>query len=56
MIKHSSVLVSEAYSEMPSVSIIIISYNGGEFLLTCLNSVLDTDYLNYGIIVVDKRF
>jgi GT2 family glycosyltransferase len=54
MTKHSGTSISEACPEMPLVSIIIVSYNGGDFLLNCLNSVLKTDYPNYEIIVVDN--
>lgn len=36
------------------VSIIILNYNGGKFLHDCIDSVLDTDYDNFEIILVDN--
>ena len=37
----------------PLVSIIIANYNGEKYLLTCLSSVLKTDYPNFEVILVD---
>ena len=38
----------------PLVSVIILNYNGLEHLKTCLDSVLNTDYPNFEVIVVDN--
>jgi len=38
----------------PLVSIIILNYNAGEFLLECIKSVLKTNYENFEVIVVDN--
>lgn len=38
----------------PLVSIIIVNFNGKEVLKRCLASVLDTDYPNFEVIVVDN--
>jgi len=38
----------------PSVSIIIVNYNGKQFLNDCLHSVLQTDYPNYEVILIDN--
>jgi GT2 family glycosyltransferase len=37
-----------------SVSIVILNYNGEELLKNCLSSVLETDYPNFEVIVVDN--
>jgi len=37
----------------PLVSVIIPNYNGKEFLLTCLESVLEIDYASFEIIIID---
>ncbi len=39
---------------MPSVYIIILSYNGGRWLEPCISSVLATEYPNLEIILVDN--
>lgn len=38
----------------PKISIIILNYNAGDLLLDCVKSVLDTNYDNMEIIVVDN--
>ncbi|WXG40378.1 MAG: glycosyltransferase family 2 protein [Candidatus Freyarchaeum deiterrae] len=38
-----------------SISVIILNYNGEKFLENCLKSVLDTDYPNFEVIVVDNN-
>ncbi len=40
--------------EEPKVSIIILNYNAGNLLENCLNSVFNTDYSNFEVIVVDN--
>jgi hypothetical protein len=44
--------------DSPLVSIVILNYNGlaflGEGLKECIDSVLETDYLNYEVILVDN--
>lgn len=41
--------------ENPLVSIVILNYNSGKFLLNCVESLLKTNYNNYEIIVVDNN-
>ncbi len=38
----------------PLVSIVLLNYNGGKFLAGCLDSVLDQDYQNVEVIIVDN--
>ena len=38
----------------PLVSIIILNYNAGRLLLDCVESILQSNYKNYEIIVVDN--
>ena len=38
----------------PLVSIILVNYNGRKFLNRCLTTLLDTDYPNYEIIIIDN--
>jgi len=38
----------------PKVFIIILNYNGGEFLKNCLESVRDIDYPDFSVLVVDN--
>jgi GT2 family glycosyltransferase len=46
--------VYELTSIMPMVSVIILNYNGAEYIERCINSVLNSDYENLEIIVVDN--
>jgi len=46
--------VSEKDEGCPSVSIIIVNFNGKELLKSCLKSLLTTNYPNFEIIVVDN--
>jgi GT2 family glycosyltransferase len=39
----------------PLVSIIIINFNGGRYIIQCLNSVLNTAYPNFEVILVDNN-
>jgi GT2 family glycosyltransferase len=41
-------------TENPLISIIITNYNGGDLLLKCLESVYNSNYVNYEIILVDN--
>nr|AIF09161.1 glycosyl transferase family protein [uncultured marine thaumarchaeote KM3_35_D03] len=41
-------------NSQPLVSIIILNYNAGDLLSDCIESVLQTNYKNYEIIVVDN--
>ena len=41
-------------NSQPPVSIIILNYNAGNLLLHCVESVLQTNYENYEIIIVDN--
>ena len=38
----------------PLVSVIILNYNAGEYLLRCIKSVLESNYKNIEIIIVDN--
>ena len=40
--------------EDPKISIVILNYNAGQLLLDCVESIKNTDYENYEIIVVDN--
>jgi len=39
----------------PLISIIIINYNAGDYLINCVNSILKSNYLNYEILIVDNN-
>ncbi len=39
---------------MPKISILIINYNGKKYLNNCIKSVLNTDYSNFEIFLVDN--
>lgn|GEM_PF-4850188 len=41
-------------SNLPLVSIIVLNYNGKQHLKTCLESLLETNYPNFEIILVDN--
>ena len=45
-------MISE--QKKPLISIIILNYNAGDLLLNCVNSVFETNYENYEVIVVDN--
>jgi len=38
----------------PSVSLVVVNFNGKELLRQCLQSLLDTDYPNFEVVVVDN--
>ncbi len=40
---------------MPLISIIILNYNAGKYLIKCIESVYKTDYNNFEIILVDNN-
>jgi len=48
------VSVSENGEDCPSVSIIIVNFNGKELMKSCLKSLLTTNYPNFEIIIVDN--
>lgn len=48
------VCVSEKSATYPSVSIIIVNFNSRDFLKQCLRTLLDTDYPNYEVVVIDN--
>jgi GT2 family glycosyltransferase len=48
------VYLSEKSESCPSVSIVIVNFNGREFLRQCLLTLLNTDYPTYDIVVVDN--
>ena len=39
----------------PKISIIIVNYNGQDFLTDCLDSVLKSDYPDFEVILVDNN-
>ena len=41
-------------NSQPLVSIIILNYNAGDFLMECISSVLKTEYSNFEVIVIDN--
>ncbi len=46
---------SEKNTLAPLVSIIILNYNAGTLLVNCVDSILQTNYQNYEILVVDNN-
>lgn len=42
-------------TNQPKISVIIVNYNGQDFLADCLESVLKSDYPNYEVILVDNN-
>ena len=46
--------MNEDIGEAPKISIVILNYNAGKLLLDCIESITNTDYENYEIIVVDN--
>ena len=40
--------------KMPLVSVIILNYNGMEFVESCLESVLSTDYPDFEVLFIDN--
>ena len=46
--------MSEKDEGCPSVSVIIVNFNGKELLKRCLTSLLTTNYPNFEIVVVDN--
>ena len=46
--------MNEGKSGEPKISIVILNYNAGSLLLDCIESIKNTDYGNYEIIVVDN--
>ena len=46
--------MNEDDNEYPKISIVILNYNAGGLLLDCIESITNTDYENYEIIVVDN--
>jgi GT2 family glycosyltransferase len=48
------VRVSEKSESYPSVSIVVVNFNGRELLKQCLLTLSKTDYSNYEIVVVDN--
>lgn len=48
------VWVSEKNESYPPVSVVVVNYNGKEFLKQCLLTLSKTNYPNYQIVVVDN--
>lgn len=46
--------MSKASIDCPSVSVVVVNFNGGELLRQCLHTLLGTDYPDFEIIVVDN--
>lgn len=47
--------MSQTISKNPLVSIIILNYNAGELLTNCIQSIIESTYSNYEIILVDNN-
>jgi len=47
--------MSKLNSNKPLVSIIILNYNAGELLINCIESIINSNYSNLEIIVVDNN-
>ena len=41
-------------TENPFVAVVTLNYNGSSFLQECIDSILDSDYSNFKVIVVDN--
>lgn len=39
--------------KIPPVSIIVANFSGEKYLSTCLNSIFDSLYINFEVIIVD---
>ena len=46
--------MSGLIENLPSVSLVIVNYNGKKFLRQCLLTLLKTNYLNFEVIIVDN--
>ena len=46
--------MSEKNGSYPSISIVVVNFNGRDLLRQCLCTLLDTDYPKYEIVVVDN--
>ena len=46
--------MNEGKAGESKISIVILNYNAGSLLLDCIESIKNTDYGNYEIIVVDN--
>ena len=55
MIENNIKMKNIENSSTPLVSIIILNYNAGNLLLDCVDSIQNTNYENYEIIVVDNN-
>jgi GT2 family glycosyltransferase len=53
--KKSEKLMVSIANSIPSVDIVILSYNCKRFLAECLNAVLSTKYPNFNVIFVDNN-
>jgi hypothetical protein len=45
---------SDSEASAPRVSVVILNYNGLEFAKQCIQSVVESDYQNLEVIVVDN--
>jgi GT2 family glycosyltransferase len=46
--------LAQTSESCPSVSVVIVNFNGKDLLKTCLRTLLETDYSNFGVTVVDN--
>jgi len=46
--------LADALKRKPSVSIVIVNYNGVKFIKRCLESVLNDNYTNFEVILIDN--
>ena len=47
-------IVTQTSESCPSVSVVIVNFNGKDLLKTCLKTFLETDYPNFDVVVVDN--
>ncbi len=47
-------IVAQTSESCPSVSVIVVNFNGKDLLKTCLRTLLKTDYPNFDVVIVDN--
>lgn len=47
-------IVAQTSESCPSVSVVVVNFNGKDLLKTCLRTLLETDYPNFDVTVVDN--
>ncbi|MEM0099623.1 MAG: hypothetical protein QXZ17_00990 [Nitrososphaerota archaeon] len=46
--------MNAVHADLPTISVVIVNWNGDLVLLRCVRSVLESDYHNFEVIVVDN--